>query len=145
MTDAATDTVRGRILLAVLTAGYLAVLASLTLGPQPETAGGVIRALADFFGGWAPTAWIGEPLLEFCANIVLFVPAGLLACCWLPRRRALLAVAIGLALSALIELTQALLLPDRVPDVRDLVSNTLGSAVGLVMFRLFGPRPSRRR
>lgn len=136
--------VRGRILLACLTGGYLWVLASLTLGPQPQTAGGVMAALAAMFAAHPVTAWLTEPVLEFCANIVLFVPAGLLAAIWLPRHLGWLSMPAGLALSGVVELVQALFLPDRVADVRDLVANTLGAAFGYVIFRIFGPRTRSR-
>lgn len=117
-----------------MTAVYLAVLASLTLGPQPEAAGGTLARLAAWFSGWPPTAWVTFDVLEFAANVVLFVPTGLLWVAWTGARRRWLAVALaaaaGLVLSLAIEATQALLLADRVADVRDLVSNTLGALLG---------------
>ncbi|MCX6502191.1 MAG: VanZ family protein [Microbacterium sp.] len=145
MTDAVARRVRGRILLTVLTAGYLAVLGSLTLGPQPEGAGGGLRAMAAVFATWPVTAWLTFEVLEFAANIVLFLPAGLLAALWLPPRRRWLAVPAGLVLSAAIEAAQALFFADRVPDPRDLLANTLGAAVGYVILRRFGPRPHPSR
>ena len=45
-------------------------------------------------------------------------------------RTASLTVGLGFAVSLCIELAQ-LLIPGRVPDPRDLVSNTLGVAIGL--------------
>ena len=140
MADAATRTVRGRILLAVLSLCYLWVLGSLTLGPQPEGAGGIMRTVADAFSQWPVTAWITAEVLEFCANIVLFVPAGVLAACWLPPRARWAAIPVGLALSGIIESIQAIWLVERIPDVRDLVANTLGAAIGFVILRRIGPR-----
>ncbi|MCR2801394.1 VanZ family protein [Microbacterium sp. zg-Y818] len=121
---------RGRVLLAAASALYLAVLASLTLGPQPETVGGTLVTLGDWFGAWEGTAWLTFAVLEFVANVVLFLPLGLLWVAWVGRRRWWLATLAGLALSGAIEATQALALPARYPDVRDLIANTLGAALG---------------
>ncbi|KAA9130654.1 VanZ family protein [Microbacterium caowuchunii] len=75
-------------------------------------------------------------MLEFLANVVLFVPAGALALLWLGRRAGWWwAAAIGLALSGTIEGVQALMLADRVADVRDLLANTLGSVLGALIVR----------
>lgn len=43
---------------------------------------------------------------------------------------------LGLALSGAIELTQALFLDTRVPDARDLLANTLGAVVGMLLMLL---------
>lgn len=82
-------------------------------------------------------AWLnstGVPLsfsaTEFLANIALFVPFGILVGL-LTRRPAWTVVGLGLATSAVIELVQLLFLPDRVADLRDLLANTLGTAVGV--------------
>jgi len=142
---------RGRVLLAAASALYLAGVASLTLGPQPEAAGGTLVALGDWFAGWQGTAWLTFAVLEFVANIVLFVPLGVLWVAWTGPRRWWLAALAGLALSGAIEATQALALPDRFPDVRDLVANTLGAligaavtaAAGRVRRRARAPRPAQ--
>ncbi|MCT9820586.1 VanZ family protein [Microbacterium sp. W1N] len=120
----------GRLALAAATVVYLVLLASQTLGPQPEAAGGVLSALTALMATSSVTAWITYPVLEFVANIVLFVPLGVLWVGWAGRRRWWWAAAAGLLVSAAIEATQGLLLPDRFADVRDLVSNTLGALLG---------------
>lgn len=124
---------RGRVLLAAASAVYLAALASLTLGPQPETVGGTLVTLGDWFAGWQATAWLTFAVLEFLANIVLFVPLGVLWVAWAGPRRWWLAALAGLAVTVAIEATQALALSDRYPDVRDLVANTLGAVVGAAL------------
>ena len=75
---------------------------------------------------------------EFIANIVLFLPVGVLWVLWVQQSTARSlswwwAAPIGLTLSAIIEATQALVLPDRFADVRDLIANTLGSAIGAAL------------
>ncbi|WES64919.1 VanZ family protein [Microbacter sp. GSS18] len=117
-------------MLAAATAVYVAVVASLTLGPQPEAAGGGLEAIAAWLGRFSVTAWVTFPVLEFAANVVLFLPAGVIWVLWAGGRRWWLAALAGLALSTGIELTQAVALADRVPDARDLVANTLGALAG---------------
>ncbi|MCR2812202.1 VanZ family protein [Microbacterium sp. zg.Y1090] len=117
-------------MLGAASAAYLAWLASLTLGPQPEGAGGTLKALSETFATLPVTAWLTYPVLEFTANVALFTPVGALWVLWTGPRRWWLATGVGLALSAAIELTQAIALPARYPDVRDLIANTLGAAVG---------------
>ncbi|MFT4212964.1 MAG: VanZ family protein, partial [Microbacterium sp.] len=126
---------RGRPLLAAASAVYLAVLAALTLGPQPEAAGDGIGAVAAWLHGWPPTAWVDAALIEFCSNIALFVPWGALCVLWSRRRRWWLGILTGLAASGVIETVQGLLLPGRVADVRDLIANTLGAAAGALVLR----------
>ncbi|WP_243227382.1 VanZ family protein [Microbacterium sp. CIAB417] len=130
MTDAAVCGRRRMLLLAVATAAYLVVLARLTLVPDDAAGtGGILRAWAEAFAAAPLTRWITFDLLEFTANVALFVPAGVLGALWLGGRW-WLAVPIGLAISAAIETTQHLAIAGRVADVRDLVSNTAGTALG---------------
>lgn len=143
MTDAAARGRRRTLLLAVATAAYLVVLARLTLAADDAAgAGGILKAWAEAFFATPWTRWITFELLEFIANIALFVPAGLLGALWLGRRW-WLAIPIGFAISAAIETTQALTLAGRVADVRDLVSNTAGTAIGT--FAIAAMRRIRRR
>ncbi|MGC0268581.1 VanZ family protein [Glutamicibacter soli] len=78
--------------------------------------------------------WFGYGEIEFGANILYFMPLGLLASWWL--RWPWLAVLCGLGVSVMIETGQLLLLPDRVPSARDLVANTLGTGLGALVFLL---------
>ena len=120
-------------LLAVLTVGYLAVVALLTLGPQPvgPTGTHVALRLIRFFGNHDLTSWIAYSRLEFLANIAMFVPIGVLALLLGGRRRWWLAVAFGVALTVVIELTQ-LGIPGRVTDIRDVIANSLGATIGVI-------------
>jgi glycopeptide antibiotics resistance protein len=143
MTDAAARGRGSTLLLAVATAAYLVVLARLTLVPDDAAGtGGILRVWAEALATTPLTRWITFDLLEFTANVALFVPAGLLGTLWLGRRW-WLAVPLGLAISVAIETTQALALPGRVADVRDLVSNTAGTALGALA--LAAMRRIRRR
>ena len=68
------------------------------------------------------------PVIEFSANIALFVPLGALL--QLTLRRPARAVVVAMLLSAAIEATQALALGGRTGSVLDIVANTAGAAVG---------------
>jgi len=64
------------------------------------------------------------------ANVVLFIPIGLLASWWLPRWW--MAIVLGFVVSSGFELVQALL-PGRTSDLWDVTWNTVGGAVGAVL------------
>ena len=137
-------------MLAAITLGYLGVVAWMTLGPQPLDAGGsriLYRALR-FFGSHQLTSWITYDRVEFTANIAMFVPLGLLFVLVLGRRRWWLAMLIGIALTVTIELSQ-LGIPGRVSDPRDVLANSLGAMLGVVVALLVtiprrGSRPTTR-
>ena len=133
-------------MLFLLTLGYLGVVAWVTLGPQPLDAGGsriLYRALR-FFGDHHLTSWITYDRVEFTANIAMFVPIGLLFVLVLGRKRWWLAMLIGIALTVTIELSQ-LGIPGRVSDPRDVLSNSLGVVIALlVTIPRRGSRPTTR-
>jgi glycopeptide antibiotics resistance protein len=80
-------------------------------------------------------------MVEFAANILLFVPLGVLVAALLGGRRQWWAVPIGAMLSGLIEVAQLLFLPSRVPDGRDVLANTLGTVIGaVIVWSLSGAR-----
>ena len=139
--------VRHHPVLSAVTALYLGAVGWLTLGPQPiglVKAGGVFRLLA-LFQRHTATAWITYPAIEFAANVAMFVPIGVFLLLLVGRRRWWMAALAGVALSASIEIAQ-LFLPGRVSDVRDLLSNSIGTFAGvLVALLLTWPEAVRRR
>lgn len=108
---------------------YLVGLARVTLWPEFGTgdAFDLVRTVLAWLGSHGIA--LTYSATEYTANIVLFVPFGVLVGL-LTRLRPWTVVGLGLATSTAIELTQLLFLPDRVADVRDLIANTLGTAVG---------------
>ena len=128
---------RLRIAGGILIAYAIAVLA-VTLWPTPvdrEFEPTISRGLALLHRNGLPT-WFGYNTLEFAANIVMFVPAGLLVALMLPSRRWWLALLIVPALSIAIELTQAVFLSSRFATVNDVVANSLGAVLGILLFLL---------
>ncbi len=79
-----------------------------------------------------------EPLQHLWLNIVMFVPLGILFSAIDPPRLARLGIILpfGMLLTTLIETTQLLLRIGQC-DLEDLVANTLGACLGLLIFRLY--------
>jgi hypothetical protein len=83
------------------------------------------------------------PPVSFALNVVMFMPVGLLVPLLWPRAgRVATIVAVSLAASAAIELTQFALWVTlgnyRTVDVNDLIANTAGGVLGLLVLRLAG-------
>ena len=113
---------------------YAAVVLWATVGPAPwrtsghQLDGGILNPDA-----WtAQVTWTTGYLSEMAFNVALFVPVGLLAALLIPRRKWPLALVAGFAFTTLIELVQVPEL-DRVSDPRDLVMNTSGAVLGVLL------------
>jgi glycopeptide antibiotics resistance protein len=134
---------RHRLLLAV-TAVYVLAVAYITLNPFPADPhrNGLLTALLRWSAAIPALAWIDFLVVEFVANILLFVPMGLLLTLLFGRSRWWLALTLGIAATLLIEFTQ-LFEPARFSDARDLIANTLGTVIGIAVARVAGGRRSR--
>lgn len=87
-----------------------------------------------------PVVWMQDVLgltiaqsyhaVEAGANVVLFVPLGALVLLWRRDWGWLHATVIAFATTALIETGQQVLRPERFASVSDLVTNTVGGAIG---------------
>lgn len=71
--------------------------------------------------------------VEFLANIALFAPLGVLLALWTPKSLRYLVMPIGFVVSVLVEGFQALLLPARTPSLYDILANTAGACLGLIL------------
>lgn len=126
-----------RISVGVLLA-FLVIVALITLTPGPPDPDGqreLVRWLAQAHRGGFPL-WITYDLIEFSANVVMFLPLGLFAALALPSGRRWLAMPIGMLLSVGIESAQAAGLPGRFASVSDVVANTSGAILGYLLARL---------
>ncbi|MFP1601419.1 VanZ family protein [Microbacterium sp. 2216-1] len=139
---------------------FLAIVARVMLVPYgvalalivwlPATAAskvtGIVYRLAQFVSSRLDVSMTTTyTLFEFLANIALFMPLGLLLVAAFPRNSAWVVLLLGYATSATIELVQTMM-PSRYPTLSDLIANTLGTAIGCLVARLFVRRhPARSR
>lgn len=133
--------------LSLLTGGYLAFLAWVTLTPQSYAAQhiSIIYRVLDVFHRHGYLLSIDDTRLEFLANIALFVPVGMFLLLLFGTRLWWLAIGASFALTCAIELVQGSI-PGRVSDERDLVANGLGAIIGVVIaLVLTAPAAFRRR
>jgi len=115
-----------------VTLAVLAGMLVIAFWPTPVDTrfdGLLLASLRDLHSAGVPP-WIDYMFVEVAANVVLFVPIGLLigAATW-PSLWWSSGV-LGLALSLIIEFSQYLLLPHRFASADDLAANTLGALCG---------------
>ncbi|GAA1954063.1 VanZ family protein [Microbacterium aquimaris] len=113
--------VAGRVL-----AGYLFTLTLIAFWPSPvdSGAGPLINVITRII----PVLTYAR--IEFGANILLFVPLGVLLTLILRDRALVLPIAIVLTLG--IESVQGVLLDRRTPSELDIIANTAGACIGLL-------------
>lgn len=134
-------------ILSITTLAYLGLVGWMTLGPQPNSA--LFRAGAHLairvLDRLGLEGSYSQSQLEFGANIAMFVPIGLFFCLLFGARRWWLALIVAMWMTCAIEVTQ-LLIPGRVFDVRDLVSNSIGAIIGIgvVLLASIGSRRGAR-
>jgi glycopeptide antibiotics resistance protein len=136
-------------------AAYAAVLVVVTLAPIRWRSD-----LARYRNNWRPQLvpiWnmvvnlrdgdrVMATLAGAAGNVALFMPLGFLLPMLAPGLdRFWRAVATGFVLSALIELSQVAFPGVRRPDVNDVLMNTLGAALGYLVYRLADRARSGRR
>jgi glycopeptide antibiotics resistance protein len=121
--------------LSILTVLYLAGVAWVTLGPEPYDArtSGILWRFLTLFSEHEATEWITFDRVESVANVAMFVPLGVFLVLLFGRRRWWLAIIVCAVLSSAIELSQAALLPTRVSDPDDIVANSSGGAIGVLL------------
>ncbi len=132
-------------LLSLVTLGYLAFVAWLTLTPDPL--GGrsdlLVRVVARL-QRHERLSWLTFDRFELGANIALFVPVGLFLLLLVGTRWWWVAVLAGFALTSFIETAQRSI-PGRVPDERDVLANTLGTVAGVLVGVVLTLPATRRR
>ncbi|HEY5980683.1 MAG TPA: VanZ family protein [Microlunatus sp.] len=133
--------------LSLLTGGYLAVVAWLTLTPQSYASEhiAIIYRVLDAFHRRGYLLSISDNRLEFLANIALFVPVGVFLLLLFGNRLWWVALAASFTMTTAIETAQRFI-PGRVSDERDLIANGAGAVIGvLVALVLTAPAALRRR
>lgn len=132
----------------VLLAPYLVAVGLIVFLPAPEAGKvtGLVQVLADLLATWGVPREPAAVAIEFVANIVLFMPFGLLGALAWPRLSPWLVIGAGCLTSITIELVQ-IALPTRFPTMSDVVANTTGAALGYALvawWRLRRPRITAR-
>ncbi len=119
---------RRRVAPGALLGGYVAVLVAIALWPTPVDA--EVASLIDALSRRLPV--ITRQRVEFAANVLLFVPFGLLLPSVLRGARDLV-LPVALVATVTIECVQAAFLDARVPSVLDVIANLTGAAVGILV------------
>ncbi|GGJ69610.1 VanZ family protein [Glutamicibacter ardleyensis] len=127
----------------VLPALYLLGLICVALWPTPvdASARGALDSVLAWLHSVGVPNFVGYDLVEFGANIALFIPLGLLMGFGL--RRFWLAVGLGVLATSLIEASQWLFLPQRFASGFDILANSLGALLGALCW-LFWSRSRRK-
>lgn len=120
---------------------YTGLLLLSTIGPLPQR---LIGSEATYgvlsIRSWLEIdTWTSGTLLEFVANVAVFVPWGALALVVVGRQRWWAAALGGMALTLFIEIAQIPLA--RISDPRDLVANTLGTLIGVAIALAITAKP----
>ena len=121
------------MILAVL---YFAALAGILFWPSPVDRpidGALMHVIQWLHAHGLPQWFIGYRKVEFAANILLFVPFGIIVALRAHRRFWWLSVVIAAAVSGAVELAQGIFLPERVPAWSDIVANTFGAFMGALL------------
>lgn len=119
----------------VLGLGYGAFLALVVLWPSPvdrPVADLLDRVIQELHERGVP-AFVDYELIEFTANIALFVPVGIFFGLMIPLRVWYLTLVLSPALSVLIELAQRTLLSERYAAVSDVIANSIGGTIGVLL------------
>lgn len=120
----------------ILAITYFAALAGILFWPSPVDRpidGALMQLIQWLHGHGLPEWFIGYRKVEFAANILLFIPFGIIVVLRLPRKLWWLSIVIAAASSGAVELAQAIFLPDRVPAWSDIVANTSGALIGAIL------------
>lgn len=136
LTSTAPPKSNARVALAsVLLATSVIIVLLATLWPTPLDQGysAAIQKVLNVVHRNGVPEWFGYNKLEFSANIAMFVPLGFLAALLLPSRVWWLALIIGPGMSIAIEWTQATFLAARFATATDVVSNSIGAVIGIVV------------
>jgi len=111
---------------------YVAAVAVVVFAPVSY--GDVIAAFTRWLHDSVGLTSLRAGWVEFAANVLLFVPLGLLLTVLM--RHHVWGAVLALALSITVELVQVLI-PERSPSLRDVLANGLGAAAGAAIAWLF--------
>lgn len=118
----------------VVAAAYLLVVALMVFWPTPvdRPAAGQLGAAIEWLHGHGLPTFIDYAVVEFSANVLMFVPMGFFASLFFKKARA--GIMLGALCSCLIELMQALVLPERFASGLDILANSIGTGLGALLY-----------
>ena len=123
-----------RIAAAAFLLGYVAFLAAVLFEYHPLVATDVVSRVGSWLvGHGSPTTLTTPARVEFLLNTAMFTPVALLTAVTLPRHPLANWVVYGFVGSAAVELLQGLVLPARSAQFEDVVANTLGALIGVLV------------
>lgn len=108
---------------------YVLALGVIALSPVSPIRGLDLSQQLDSLG----LGWVTYTQLESFANVMLFVPFGLLIALLVPTSWWWLVVLGLITVAGGIELGQALFLPGRVPSLDDVIANSTGGVAGVLI------------
>ncbi len=113
----------------------LAAVGAIVFWPSPVDSGskGTLLRVLDWLHHLGVPDAVNYGVVEFSANVVMFVPLGAFAAVALGPHRWWIALIGGPALSIGIETIQAWALPARFATLDDVVANTTGSIIGVAL------------
>ena len=121
-------------LIAFLAIGYGTFLAFVVFWPSPIDApvqGLLNRVISELHERGVPT-WVDYTFIEAFANVLLFIPVGLLFGLMVPFRWWPVALLLGPALSGVIEVAQRYALEARYSSINDVIANSIGATIGVL-------------
>ena len=121
-------------------AAYLLAVAIVVL--TPVSYAGIVHRIDAWVRSDLGLDFFGSGWIEFAANIALFLPLGFLLT--LLFRHPWYGTVLAIVLSAGVEVAQ-IVIPDRQASLRDVISNSIGAAIGAFLAWVFVLRPAHRR
>jgi len=121
-------------LIAALAIGYGTFLAFVVFWPSPIDApvqGLLDRVISELHERGVPI-WVDYTFIEAFANVLLFIPVGLLFGLMVPLRWWPIALLLGPALSGVIEVAQRYALEARYSSIYDVIANSIGATIGVL-------------
>lgn len=110
-------------------------LAFIAFWPSPvdQPVQGQLTGVLDILHRFGVPGWLNYTFVEAAANVLLFVPLGIVSSLAFPKKYWWQIAALGLLVSGCIELGQLLFLHDRFAALSDNVTNTAGSTIGALV------------
>jgi len=128
---------------------YAVILLWASLNPRPIDGSGPIRQFVAWVLNYTSVNktwhWLDYNTLEALANVALYVPLGVSLVLLLRKLPWWADALIGISVTASVELTQRLLLPDRFGTWADVLHNSIGVLIGVISARSIAALRSRRR